>query len=547
MILWLMGQYLRSPSVWGVSVLGAMVIVKWPVAGWSILVMLVSVQLRIVPGRPTVFDAALPISARDLVTARMFARLVLCAVPLLACAIAWRGEVANVWSVPRMLEFGAIATLALLIPHGVRPNVLGLSVTQAYVIPIAVLAVMAALVVWLLPATVGVALFGIVIVVWVTWTAATTPPAFARGDGTNTARAPAVPTESDRFAAPTHQSCAVQWLHASRPVWGSLMPWPLIVAVAFMILGGWTGSWLLYVILFSVLPPVYLRQRTAWLASLPLSHRVRLLTVAGPFCLSTLGGLAVGRALPKLGALDRDMGADAPASIFEGRKDYANLTRVPLTFWTAAGPARTPPNATNIGRQFEIVSPWGERVVADTISVLRRMYFNPYTTSPRSTPRMRAWQLGRATTAVYGRPLSVREYNDKSSPRPPRVTDTWSIQLLGGALTLTLLLYILLVYEIPLMARSNPTSSVVSTGSALALLFLPTYIFGGICLYTMHKRGGSLAVPMIERALLAMTRTLPDNLLVVGIIAAIPPSLLYLLLERQFSRSEIVRLPAARR
>jgi len=94
--LWLMGQYLRRPSVWSVSLVGAMLIVLWPIAAVSTASAIVVIQLRFLPGRASVFDAALPIAARDIVAARLFTRLLLMAIPTIACVFAWRGSLAAV-------------------------------------------------------------------------------------------------------------------------------------------------------------------------------------------------------------------------------------------------------------------------------------------------------------------------------------------------------------------------------------------------------------------------------------------------------------------
>ncbi len=541
MTLWLMRQYVQKPTAWGGSLLGAMLVLQWPVLGMSIATMLMLLQLRAVPGRATVFDAALPISARDLVTARLFARLLLLAIPTLACVVAWRGAVAVVWPMSRLLELASIVTLAQLLPICVRPGVLNLPAREAFVLPFALLAVVSGLILWLLPSVAGAAILGSAVVVLVAWTVATTPASFERvasGSGEG--------GELVALKQSVGQS-ADSWRRAWRPILQSVTPWPVVMSLCGMIVFGWLGDWLLYTVLLSVGAHLQLRQRTAWLAALPLSHRARLMAVVIPFCVSTLGGVAIGRSLPSFGGMDRDMSFEAPRSLYERGKYFSSPTRVPLTYWRRLRTRPLPTGAMHISRQVEVVSPWGETAVADTFTILGAMYFNPYTTGPQSSTRFVDWQFGKATSAVYGRPISMRNYNDESIARPPSVVDAWSVQLLGGGLTLTLLFYMLFVYELPLSARASCVRMPSAAAAPLLLLFLPVYTIGGICIYFGYHRGGSIAMPMIERALLATTRALPDNVLVVALIAAIPPVLIYLLLEWQFSRSEVPRVATVRR
>ena len=60
MTLWLMRQHLQQGGAWFVTALGAMCILQWPLAGLSTMPMVLIFQLRMMPGRATVFDAALP-------------------------------------------------------------------------------------------------------------------------------------------------------------------------------------------------------------------------------------------------------------------------------------------------------------------------------------------------------------------------------------------------------------------------------------------------------------------------------------------------------
>ena len=538
MTLWLMRQHLQQGGAWFVTALGAMCILQWPVAGLSQMPMVLIFQLLMMPGRATVFDAALPLSARDIVAARLFAKLLLISIPTIAWVATWERGLGDLLPLSRFLEAMAIAALVALLPHCVRPGVVNLSTRDAYVWPLAVLAVISGLIFWLVPATVGAVMLGSAVAALVSWTIATVPSSFERvaseGGGVAKARKPTIRAPSTRIRA---------W----RPVLQSMVSVELLMYFGFALLSSWLGNWPVYLLLFSVSAYHALRQRTAWLATLPLSHRARLAVIVIPFCLLPLAGLAIGRALSSLDGRDRRMSADAPNTRYEKGSYSLSPTSVPLTYWRRMRTRPLPAGATRISRQVEIVAPWGERVVADTLSILGATYFDPFTTTSQSSLRFVEWQFANATTAVYGRPISRGEYRDKSIPRPPRVVDAWSVQLLGGGLTLTALLYILFVLELDMSARASRSKTHLASLAAWLLLYLPTLTIGCINEYYGLNRGASLFIPMLERILLVIVRALPDNLLVVGLAAAIPPAILYVLLDRQFSLSEVRRSPLVQR
>lgn len=532
MTLWLVRRHLQQNFAWCVAALVSICILQWPVTGATTAFPIVLVQLRLLPGRATLFDAALPISARDIVAARLFTKLLLLSIPTIACVITWQQGLGDIYPLPRFLEAMALFALAELLPSCIRPGVLNVSTVTAYVWPLALLTVVSGFILWLVPSVLGAAVLGTAVVALVAWTVATMPASFERAafEGGVVGEAPTWATR-----APLKRISA--WL----PVLQSITPFPVLMSFGFMLVGGCLGSWPWYLATFPVVAHTVLRQRTAWLAILPLSHRARLLCIAVPLCLSTLGGLAIGRTLPKPFGQDRRMSADAPNTRYEQGNYYLSPTSVPLTYWQRMRTRPLPPGATHIRQPVKIVAPWGEAVVADTFSILGATYFDPFTTTRESSPRFMEWQFANATKTVYGRPIPRHEYKDKSIPRPPRVADAWSVQLLGAGLTLTALLFMLLAFELSLSARVSRWKSPLASSLSVLLFYLPLYTIGGICFYYGMDRGTSIFIPMIERMLLATTRALPDNLLVVGLVALIPPAMVYAMLERQFSRNDVSR------
>ena len=538
MTLWLMRQHLQQGGAWFVTALGTMCILQWPLAGFSMMTLVIVVQLIMIPGRATVFDAALPLSARDIVAARLFAKLLLISIPTIAWVATWERGLGDLLPLSRFLEVMAIVVLVALLPHCVRPGVVNLSTRTAYVWPLAVMAVISGLIFWLVPATVGAVMLGSAVAALVSWTIATVPSSFERvaseGGGVAKARKPTVRAPSTRIRA---------WL----PVLQSMVSVELLMYFGFALLSSWLGNWPVYLLIFSVSAYHALRQRTAWLATLPLSHRARLAVIVIPFCLLPLAGLAIGRALPSRDGGDRRMSADAAYTYIQQGRYYWSPTRVPLTYWLRMPTRPLPAGATRISQHVEIVAPWGERVVADTFSILGTTYFDPFTTTNENSTRFVEWQFAKATTAVYGQPISRRVYEDESIALPPHVVDAWSVQLLGAGLTLTLLLYILLASELALSATASRWKVPLASSFPILLAMLPMCTIGGICMYYSRGHHGSLFISMLERILLVIVRALPDNMLVVGLAAAIPPAILYVLLDRQFSLSEVSRSPVVRR
>ena len=532
MTFWLVRRHVQQNFAWFFAALGAIYIMQWPETGAAVVFILMLLQLRLVPGRATVFDAALPISARDIVAARLVAKLLLMTVPTIACVVTWQKGFGESLPLPRFLQAMAILALAHLTPYCVRPSVLIVQMPEAYVKPFALLTVASGLVVWLVPSVLGAVILGGAVIALVARTVATMPASFERV--TFEPRRAFEPPTSPSFAAAGRISTWAPIIRSVTPVW-------VIASFGMMTLGGLSSGALYNVVTFSVFSHAALRQRTAWLVALPLSHRARLLAMAVPFCLSLLGGFAIGRAVPKLFGLDRGMRAGAPYPAYESGKYYSSPTRVPLTFWKRMPAPRPPAGTTHIGQQIEILAPWGETAVADTFSILGVTYFDPFTTTRESSPRFVEWQFAKATQTVYGKPISRREYGDKAISRPRRVVDAWPVQLLGIGLALTILLYMLLTFELSLSVRAKRYATVGPAAIQGLLLWLPLFIVGGLCVFVGLDRNASIFIPMIERMLLAITRALPDNLLVVGLVAMIPPAVFYALLERQFARNDVSR------
>ena len=560
-MLGLVRRYVSDQRGWQVAVAAALVVAKWPILGFTVTTMLLTHFARAVPGRATIYDAALPIPARDLVMARMIARVMLAWIPLVTWVVMSQTQGVKLWSLSRTIELAEIVTLALIVPYGVRSAALHLTAWQAYGQPLALLLVCSVLILNAIPASVGVVVFAIAIVTIPAWTMATMPAAFESaprhrrlemGPRVNARKAvDDMATAVDRDAAVVGQR--TKWLGYVEPQWAAWSPilrsvasWQVGMMFAFMVIFGATGSWLIPLYIFVPTSSFALRQRTHWLDALPMSHRKRLLVRLVPLCIGSLGGVLIGRELPYKYRPDRDMSATAPASLYDEGHYYSSPTRVPLTYWSNFRHPERVPRGRAMGWGVDIFAPWGERVAADTISILGTMYFNQFTTTKQSSDRFVAWQFANATKAVYGRSISREDYRDKNLPRPRPVTRAWRVQLLGAGLALALMFFILFTNEIAFSRTLSRLRLVQKVALGGLLSILPITVVGGAALYYSGRRVNVMVMPMLDRALLAISRALPPNPILIVLVALLPVVAMYAILEWQFRRSETDSSPMVR-
>ena len=549
----LVRRYLSDPSVWPFAVAAALVTTKWPLYGFVATSSLLNYVARAVPGRATIYDAALPIPARDLVMARMIARVILAWIPLVTWVVMSQTQDVRLWSLSRTIELAEIMTLALIVPYCIRGAALYLTPFQAYGQPLAILLACSVLVLNVIPASLGAVVFAIAIVTILAWTVATMPAAFESAPrhrklhmrpriDTRTLSSNAVGAVAPSAPLVDEQT---EWFDYTGPQWAAWSPilqsvvsWQVCIMFAFMVVAGATGSWLIYLIIFAPTAHFALRQRTRWLVALPMSHRKRLLAILMPLFVASLGGVLIGRELPYKYSPDRDMSATAPSSLYEKGHYYSSPTRVPLTYWTEMSQLKRSPRGRVFGRGVDIFAPWGERVAADTITIFGTMYFNRFTTTEQSSERLVAWQFANATKAVYGRSISRGEYEDERLPRPRPVTRGWRVQLLGAGFALALLFFIVFTNERSFSKDLSRRRAGQRYVAGPLLLWLPVAVIAAVATYYSGRRVNAMVMPMIERALLALSRALPSNPIVVMLVALLPALAMYAILEWQFRRSE---------
>lgn len=520
MILRLMRYHLAPPFAIAFSLLCAASIVALPAFGLALGLPFFFVIWRAMPRRGSRFEAGLPIHGRQIVLARMFSALLVVLLPLVAWAVAQlvRGHPDS--STPQMLEYVAIATLAVMLPFAQRAGELTEPAAWRVVVPWMLLAAASALILDKLTAATGLVIFSLAIVTTCYVLQAAVPAALQVASMAIHKHASAdAPTSGD---APTPPVSFAPW----RIVLRSTFSPRTIFWIPLLILGSWMGNsfFYLFIVTLSVTPIV--RYRIRWMSALPLSNRSRLGMLLVPCVVVSLACLMIGRAIHTAPFRPKDRAAREAPTPSHNLRYRKNRTQVPLEYW---GRVRN-------GRHPIITAPWGESVEADTISILGVMLANPFSTDAQSSQRFVEWQFERATAATFGRSISMASY-DSSATLPPTVLSTPRMQFLNaGAIVSTLLLLIFLI-ELGHWNLFKRQHLIPKLGDAASIL--PIGVVMGIYFYYENRRDVNVVVAAAESALRSLSNALPPRVFVVFLAAVAPVVLSYAMLEWQFGRAEL--------
>jgi hypothetical protein len=462
--------------------------------------------------RATLWEAALPIPARQLFLAKALSRMAMVWIPVVVTGwltimlkgAAWSSLIAT-------FACGAILTLAMLLPQAVRVRELVIPWwLVAAIWPAVTAAGIFAL--WLLPAAATLLLFALAggAVFVRIWTAL--PLSFQTA-----------PREAAGSAEVKHSrsTTALPWWPVARSfTWTGLGFLPTIVFSSSLNIGLFGGFFGVFVMEGS-------RARTRWLDSLPLSHRTRLLINLIPALVIAIGGTALGL---QFATDSYPVGVGDETTLADGRPGTPDV-ELSLEYWKHA-PGGTPP---------VIRSPWGEIYQPAVVSVFGYTLYNPYSAGPSNSRGFFDWQFERATELVYGRPLNSRQLRaaKKTGLRP--ITARARIRILNLAAVTLLLLALIFLREIFRWRRVRRLSRVargllmapaivLPLGAILALSFIPI------------SRGGGVAIVqhLVQWLLFRVSALLPDNLLALMVAAAVPVVLMYWLLERLFAQTELL-------
>jgi hypothetical protein len=466
--------------------------------------------------RASPFEAALPIDARRITMARIGVALVHVWLPIGAWMAAGPRSGGG-WE----LVVLAAATVLTLLPYTIRPGVLGVSASRLLAGPYAGVALACGIGILLMHPLVLAAVLALVAVITaaVIWRA--TPPSFQLAPAAAPAPAPRLDVST-----PVRTPEDVQWW---RPMIRSVVP-PRTLGVAAMVgFMGFSDQWLFYFVMFAIADAAFTRHRNNWMRTLPIPRRALLGMTLVPFLLPLLGILLVGKlAIAQIPPLYADLHSidDGAPHAFSRAHDFDRHTKVPLAFWKRAPDERPP----------VIRAPWGETTGTDALSVLGRPFYNPYSVRTQNSERFREWQFARATTAVYGRPISLAEYEAEDFVPPRRVTSAPPIYILGGALTLTLSLFMAWAVEFTSWHRLG-RRPILRTTIQVTLWLLGFVLVVGIDLYYLIRHGSVVLIPLATAWLMTVAERL-GSMPAVLLGALIPVLAMYAVLRWQFNRSE---------
>jgi hypothetical protein len=474
--------------------------------------------------RATAFEAALPVSGRQLFCARTLSNLFIVGLATLAMAITiLRQPNPDSTMLVSVLRGYAILAMAMLLPLSVRVRELAAPKWLIVVLWAIVLAT-GALLWYTLPPIAMVSLMGTATVVIVIRGWLSVPAALQvapiEAEGANRPQA---------FEAPVHRSAIPSWLF----LWTAGFGWQ---AGAYFLIASTLGAFLpvtsrganasiyfLAIFLFQAVN--FSRQKTRWLQSLPISQRQLLAMTLAASVLPLALGAAVGSFISFEPANSESV-SSGPSKNFTAAS-WPD-TNVPLEFWHyAPGGVVTP-----------IRAPWGETYPADSISLLGFTLYNPYTTGHGASLRFFDWQFARATEAVHGVAIPQERYAAARKAGLPLVSRGVRIQILLVASYLFVALYLVFFTEFVRWHRLNRPSGRTWLVAGSIVFLLPLALVYLLSMSALSIRGG-VFVPMLRAGLIHLSAALPANLVLMSAFALIPILAMYALLDWQFRQSEM--------
>lgn len=464
--------------------------------------------------RATVFEAALPISGRHLMAARLIETFALWW--LLGLVVIGETLVLRGWEdALRMLEMGAAAA-----PLWLGVQSFGIRETspprwarnRMYILGCAAWICFPGALdprrLWRVPVLLGVCLAARAVLLVRLWHAA--PEGFQI--------APLSPVRPPRFTLrwPNWRSV---WSPVWLPAWRSFLnPQTWVGLFSCWILAALGMSLPLGVAL--VVTTLSSLRRLEWLLVRPISRRRLLPMMLLPgLCvlIATVlvsGDIRLAREDPAVSTGHSDVWQEKAAA----GPGTPNVL-APATYWNWAWGWQAP----------AIQSPWGETAQPRTFIRLGFAFYNPYSVAPHNSARFLDWQFARATEAVYGRavPLAQAAELPKLGLIPlTRQIRTRSIELLGAVLAFLGFFYLALWHK-------------TSGGRIWAVLIGLAVLapFGLDFLTTLRVvRSGMLSDIMTLR----LAAILPQSWAALAVVAALLVGGAYLAVEKQFEQVDLI-------
>ncbi|MEP6836319.1 MAG: hypothetical protein ABJB74_23215 [Gemmatimonas sp.] len=531
-------RYIAEPRLIMMSVMVASMFAFMGDAGILVALLTPIVSIAVVPSRASLFEVALPISARAIICARLMAACVFSVTPLIVWWVALQTSSAQRMAdiLPEMTglrplgNFDRIGLCALVIvcatlPYVIRANEMKRPSVRLLLAAYGALLALSALVLFALPSQIAsvalvVSAVGVFALVFRNAPESLQVTSLRLENASKSSRAQ---------SAVSADNAKYWWLAVARAL---LSPrWFFFgVLLAFQsALGNWTWT---IGIQFSMLP--FLRQRTAWLGAFPISARVRLLLTLVPVLVGSFGAIVIGGFVGIPGLPYKHMNPITWQSVsmpLEPGPWYSSPTRIKLMYWEFA------PN----GQPPVITAPFGESVSPDTLRVPVALMYNPYTTNRKSSDEFIEWQYARAAAKVYGHPVPRPQSYEEGKIFPQPLYEAPRVQLLNASALLCLVLFLYFLtefgrYRAP--AGRGPLQH-IGDGVAPVLGILAIMIDG---FYGVHHTT-QIVVPLAKRWLLHLSDALPGNIVVVALLALLPPIAMYALLEWQVARTEMSPVP----
>ena len=461
--------------------------------------------------RATLFEAALPIEGRQLFLARLLSRLALVWLPVLAGILVIHSAPDTGWpEVLGMLECGILFTLACLLPLSVRVRECAAPAGLLAALSTG-LAAAGALAWHFLPPGPFLSVFALAgaLILLRTWFAI--PASFQVAPMQEVGSIPS--PRSTRDARP------LAW-------------WPIVRSAGFGmplfifpvgVLLGWSGDLSVpFAGIFAIMANIDVRQRTRWLYALPLSFRALALVTVVPSLVLLFGGVAIGMGVGRPPQSDYSLGGGPrrqPPSRYGHKRRTSNSG-------SARRPARRPSSALRGERPLTPPRSgfWGSR---SSIPIRWARGTASASSSGNSNGRHEA---------VYGRIIPIMQYGPASRAGLVPVTARPRMRIL--ILSADMLAVLMLVYLTEWTRWHRLRRLPVSLRDALPFVsVIGVLAIEGIVMWIYRI---PLGTALVHAALLQLSDLLPNNLLVVTIAGAVPAMGMYWLVEKQFSKSELL-------
>ena len=509
-----------------------------------IVPMLMSTSLGPRP-RASQFELALPISAKELIAARMGADVLRILIPLaiwtIAIAVTRDMNVVtnlvkdllgrSVWSPTHVCELILAVATATMLPYTIFAEELSTPPADRVLCAWLVLAIVCVGAAFAFPEPLSLTVITVVCIAIWGWIA-TRLPARLQLVSLRLERAPYLVTSSNTVAVRSDHRW--RWVV---PLIRSQFPKHLAFSFLLTVVVSLTGVMAPVIYLYGLSTTAFaqLRATSAWTGGLPISRRAQLLALLVPTVVA--GSLfTILPPLPSLpfGYFRRSLFYGAPATYQSGEKYFDSPTKVPLQYWSVAPDGKAP----------TIRAAWGETSPPFTLKLPGLLLFNPYSSVEGNSQRFIDWQFARATTAVYGHSIFRGDYH-ADGPLPPRVGDKFPIKVLEAAFMFVYGLGVLVVISVPYMRGRRAGTRWALIASYCAMI-LSVFLMGFDLKY---GRTVQVVMPLLRMYFMHLVEQLHNNLFLVILVASIPVALMYALVEWQFNRSEIftpVAPPAGR-